>query len=114
MKTNLKAARKNTGMTQAQAAELSGIPIGTIRRWEQGVHEPDMASVVKLAALYGVSTDTILGSDFAADMPGIVKVDEIESATEERRAELISAWDALNDENKTIVERVALALLETQ
>lgn len=74
MKTNLKAARKMTSYTQEDVAEITGIPLGTLRRWEQGVNEPDMASVVELANLYGVSTDTILGSDFADDIPGAIKV----------------------------------------
>lgn len=74
MKTNLKIARKHAGLTQAQASESTGIPLGTLRRWEQGVNEPDMESVVKLAELYGVSTDTILGSKFAEDIDGLERV----------------------------------------
>lgn len=74
MKTNLKVVRKSVGMTQQEAAKKSGIPLGTIRRWEQGVNEPDMESVIKLAQLYGTSTDTILGSQFADDIEGLRKV----------------------------------------
>lgn len=71
MKTNLKETRKATGLTQERASMLSGIPLGTLRRWEQGVNEPDMESIIKLADLYGVSTDTILGSRHAAVIEGI-------------------------------------------
>lgn len=74
MKMNLKIVRKHAGLTQAQASEATGIPLGTLRRWEQGVNEPDMESVVKLAELYGVSTDTILGSKFAEDIDGLERV----------------------------------------
>lgn len=62
MKTNLKAVRKAAGLTQEKASELSGVPLGTLRRWEQGVNEPDMESIIQLASLYGVTTDTLLGS----------------------------------------------------
>lgn len=74
MGNNLKAARKAANLTQKKAAEKSGIPLGTLRRWEQGVNEPDTESIVKLAALYGTTTDTILGSQFADDIPGSVKI----------------------------------------
>lgn len=65
MKIQLKQARKDAGYTQEQAAEKTGIALGTLRRWEQGVNEPDMGSIIQLAKLYKTSTDKILGSDFS-------------------------------------------------
>lgn len=65
MKIQLKQARKDAGYTQEQAAERTGIALGTLRRWEQGVNEPDMGSIIQLAKLYKTSTDKILGSDFS-------------------------------------------------
>lgn len=62
---NLGAARRHAGMTQAEAAEKSGIALGTLRRWEQGVNEPDITSLARLAQLYEVTTDTIIGTCFA-------------------------------------------------
>lgn len=61
----LKIARKSAGMTQAQAAEAGGIALSTLRRWEQGVNEPDINSINKLADLYHTSTDVLLDSPFA-------------------------------------------------
>lgn len=60
----MKEARKKSGLTQAQAAQASGIPLGTLRRWEQGVNQPDIDSMILLANLYGVSVDELLGSKF--------------------------------------------------
>lgn len=62
---NLGAARKHAGLTQAEASAKSGIALGTLRRWEQGVNEPDMKSLALLASLYGVTTDTLIGTEFA-------------------------------------------------
>lgn len=76
MKTNLKAVRKAAGFTQEQASKLSGIALGTLRRWEQGVNEPDMESVIRLASLYKTTTDTILGSEFADSIDGAVRIDQ--------------------------------------
>lgn len=58
-------ARKASKLTQQRVSELTGIPLSTLRRWEQGVNEPDVASMVKLAELYGCSTDVLLESKFA-------------------------------------------------
>ncbi len=62
---NLGAARKHAGMTQTEASQKSGIPLGTLRRWEQGVNEPDIRSLAQLASLYSVTTDTLIGTEFA-------------------------------------------------
>ena len=61
----IKKAREMSGLTQPQAAKLSGIALGTLRRWEQGINEPDIDSINLLADLYKVSTDFMLGSGFA-------------------------------------------------
>lgn len=76
MKMYLKEARKAAGYTQERASEVSGIALGTLRRWEQGVNEPDMESVIKLASLYGTSTDTILGSSFGNPISAIRPVSD--------------------------------------
>lgn len=73
----LGAARKKAGFTQAKVAELTNIPLGTIRRWEQGINEPDIESLVKLAKLYGVTTDTLLGTSFAD--PSVIGIKPVPS-----------------------------------
>lgn len=61
----IKDARKKAGLTQAQVSQISGIPLGTLRRWEQGVNEPNIDAIVMLADIYQVSTDELLGSGFS-------------------------------------------------
>ena len=68
----IKRARELAGYTQKQAAELSGIPLSTLRRWEQGVNEPDIASINLLADLYKTTTDVLLDSKFANSSAVIV------------------------------------------
>ena len=62
----IKEARVKAGLKQREVAEMTGIPLGTLRRWEQGVNEPDVDHIIQLADLYGVSTDELLGSSFAS------------------------------------------------
>lgn len=42
--TDVKAARKAIGVTQAKFAELVGAPLSTVRSWEQGQRQPSGAA----------------------------------------------------------------------
>lgn len=52
--------RRKAGFTQKEAAVAADIPLGTLRRWEQGQNDPDMGSLMKLAELYGTTLDSLL------------------------------------------------------
>ena len=41
---NPKVVRRALGLSQEQFADIFGIPIGTLRDWEQGRAEPDQAA----------------------------------------------------------------------
>ncbi len=45
--------RRALGLTQEQFAARYGIPIGTLRDWEQGVKEPDTAAKSYLRCIMG-------------------------------------------------------------
>ncbi len=53
--------RKDRGVTQKQLAEKLGIYQSNMSNWENGVTEPDMQSLVRLADILEVSTDYLLG-----------------------------------------------------
>lgn len=73
-KKAFKEARQRRGITQREAADAANIALGTLRRWEQGVNEPDVESLVTLADLYGVSVDELLGMPSGTD--GLIAPDE--------------------------------------
>ena len=50
-RVNVAALRTKLGLTQAEFASRFGLPLGTIRDWEQGVHIPDRAARVLLAVI---------------------------------------------------------------
>lgn len=37
--------RENAGMTQKEFAVKTGVPIGTLRHWEQGLNTPNLAAL---------------------------------------------------------------------
>ena len=63
----LGSSREKSRLTQKEVSAKTGIPLGTIRRWEQGQNDPDLNSLIQLVKLYGVSLDSILEIGVAGD-----------------------------------------------
>lgn len=57
----LKDLREEAGMTQKQLAEKIGNVQRNISNWESGNSQPDLDTIVRLAELFGVTTDELLG-----------------------------------------------------
>lgn len=55
----LKAARVNTGLTQAAVAEKLKISVGTLKNWESGKTFPKQPQIEALCELYGVTYDNL-------------------------------------------------------
>jgi len=53
--------RKEKDLNQDEAAEIVGISLSSYRRYENGTREPGAAVLRKLADLYGVSIDYLVG-----------------------------------------------------
>jgi len=49
----VKSMRRALGLTQEQFSARYGIPLGTLRDWEQGVKEPDTAAKSYLRCIMG-------------------------------------------------------------
>lgn len=47
----VKAVRKRLNLTQEEFAARFGLPLGTVRDWEQGAHRPDRAAQVLLRVI---------------------------------------------------------------
>jgi putative transcriptional regulator len=48
---NVRALRERMKLTQEEFAERFGLPLGTVRDWEQGAHRPDRAAQVLLRVI---------------------------------------------------------------
>jgi transcriptional regulator with XRE-family HTH domain len=57
----LKQARKDLGLTQTQAAALTGVSQGNISDFESGNSEPMASTIVSFSKTYGVSGEWLLG-----------------------------------------------------
>ena len=53
--------RRERGLTQGDVAEHFGMVTRSYRHWENGSREPSLSNLVRLADLFGVTTDWLLG-----------------------------------------------------
>jgi transcriptional regulator with XRE-family HTH domain len=63
----LKRLRERAGMSQPKLAEAAGVPVTTLRTWEQGRREPLLGAALKLAVALRVTLDELAGRD--AELP---------------------------------------------
>lgn len=59
----LRGLRERGSLTQQSLSDRSGIPIGTIRNWEQGQRLPSLPQAVQLARSLDVSLDVFAECD---------------------------------------------------
>ncbi|CAM2077530.1 MAG: helix-turn-helix transcriptional regulator [uncultured Clostridium sp.] len=63
LEARLVKLRKFNGYTQWDVAEMINISRSTLSKYEQGVLEPNLENLIKLADLYKVSCDYLLCRD---------------------------------------------------
>jgi len=56
----LRAERARRSLTRAEAAELLGVSVDTLRRYEQGETTPDVATLARLADAYAQDRGELL------------------------------------------------------
>lgn len=80
--TKLKTLRTENGLTQTQVAQRLGVVVSAVSSYESGVRFPSYPVLIKLARLYHVTTDYLLGverkelldlSDLPEDDKAVVK-----------------------------------------
>ena len=58
---NIRAFRKQKGLTQEQLAEALGVTVGAVHKWETRLSAPELGMVTDLADFFDVSVDVLLG-----------------------------------------------------
>ncbi len=106
----LKEARKAKGLTQQDVANYVGISQNNYSYWENGKVKIDNDSIKKLADLFDVSVDYLLGRD----TPAPARSDNV--ITEERLRALgidTDGLDNLSDEQLSVIRTTLTALLDS-
>jgi transcriptional regulator with XRE-family HTH domain len=63
-------SRKQKGLKQTELAEMIGVSVDSVRRWEQGKREPRASELEKIADILDTSVVYLLGGNEKAYMPG--------------------------------------------
>ena len=58
---NIRAYRKQRGLTQENLAETLGVSVGAVYKWESGSSLPELRLIMEMADFFEVSVDTLLG-----------------------------------------------------
>ena len=68
MAYRFREAREKTGLSTLQVAKRIGVSQPAVSKWDNGVKLPSIETLCKLADLYCVSTDYLLGRDEPAEL----------------------------------------------
>lgn len=94
---NLKRLRKEAKLSQAELSALLGVHQTAVSQWECGRTAPDVRSLKKLAALYSVSLEALLGgAEAPADAADPEKYDAVRRRVraESRRVPILGSVQA--------------------
>ncbi len=58
---NIKTFRKSRNMTQEQLAEILGVTVGAVHKWENRLSTPELSLIIEMADLFDVSVDVLIG-----------------------------------------------------
>ena len=59
--SNIKAFRKEKGLTQEQLAEVFGVTVGAVHKWEAGLSTPELGLILEMADFFDTSLDVLIG-----------------------------------------------------
>lgn len=97
-----KEARMRCGIAQKTVASKLGVSIQSVSNWENDSRAPSRENVMKMAEMYGVSTDYLLGKDVEG-VQLVVETKKEPAVSSELDDELIQYILELNDEERQIV-----------
>jgi len=90
MKLWIKELREQQGMTQKELAEKMQVSFQTISKWENGVNMPDITHIPRLAEVFSVSADVILGLEPMDKSVELRQFDNVDYWSDKR--ELVKQW----------------------
>lgn len=105
-----KKCRIASKLSQREAASILNVVPSTLSKWETGVATPDQTILPRIADLYGVSVDYLLGRDTPTPTP------TDNTITAERLRALgidTDGLDNLSDEQLSVIRTTLSALLDS-
>jgi transcriptional regulator with XRE-family HTH domain len=102
MKERLKECRVKAGYTQKYIALTVGVAMPTVSQWESGIKSPSVENLIRLADLYGVTVDHLLGRDTPGSRPAAaISAPRVDPA----EARLLAVYRSLNSQGKEYIRQ---------
>ncbi len=112
----IRAFRKEMKLTQEQLAEVMGVTIGAVSKWESGLSNPDIMLLPKLARLFGISLDVLfsfqLTDHSADDLAGEIKAFRFEKQYDKGAEVALNAIRRYPNHFDIIYQSAALFMLQ--
>ncbi len=106
MTNKLKELRKNHNLTQQQVAEILQISKTGYASWEQGLSEPNILYLNKLANLFGCTVDYLIDRE---NEEGIIYIMGNELSKSENK--LLDMVRQLHDDDKDAIYKIIESIL---
>ena|SRR5699024_882966 len=107
----LKELREEKGYLQKFVADKIGVRSNTLSGYENGTRSPDPEMIIKLAELYEVSTDYLLGRTNSTNKDGINEHD-IDEELKEIMSEM-NVWYKNEPEDKELKLRMLRRMIQS-
>ncbi len=95
MKTQINKLRRERDISQKELANYLNVSQAQISKYESGLNEPDIGTLIKLAEFFHVSLDTLL---------------DINPGKEISKKEIMDLFCKCSDEDKTIIYTLLVKL----
>ena len=99
----LKELRNRDGITQADLSAMLNVSPSTVGMWEQGRREPDFHYLTRIADIFNVSTDYLLGRS-VANYQDKLSIEQIR---------LLEGYESLGMDGRNLLQEVLASLCVT-
>ena len=111
MKNNIKAVRESLNMTQKDCADRLGVTLRAWQTYEQGVSEPKNELLCKIADMFDVSIDYLLGRTDVKAVNTLTENEPTEEEIKELEAQISEAYEKMSIETRRACVQVLMQIV---
>ena len=111
MKNNIKRVRESLNMTQKDCADRLGVTLRAWQTYEQGVSEPKNELLCKIADMFDVSIDYLLGRTDVKAVNTLTEDEPTEEEIKELEAQISEAYEKMSIETRRACVQVLMQIV---
>lgn len=100
MKNNIKQLREEMTLTQKECADKFGVTLRAWQTYEQGVSEPKYELLCKIADMFNVSLDYLLGRTPVKAMATLAEDEPTEEEIKQLETQIIASYTQMSIETR--------------